>query len=102
MVQFLCSFPANFAAAKTGAISLSFCRSIHARQRHDRSMATPPSTPTDSFSLRLRRVQYQTGPAAWGEGVVTQHDPDTGMVTVLDTGDGSFWRGSEDRVEIVA
>lgn len=65
-------------------------------------MATHPSSPTDALSLRLHRVQYQTGTAAWGAGVVTQHDLDTGMVTVLDTDDGSFWRGPEDRVEIVA
>lgn len=62
----------------------------------------PPPLPYDTISLRLRRVQYQTGATAWGEGVVTQHDLDTGMVTVLDTDDGSFWRGPEDRVEIVA
>jgi hypothetical protein len=52
--------------------------------------------------MRLRRVQYQTGETAWGKGVVTQHDLDTGMVTVLDTDDGSFWRGPEDLVEVVA
>jgi hypothetical protein len=52
--------------------------------------------------MRLRRVQYQTGPTDWGEGVVTQHDLDTGMVIVLDTEDGSFWRGPQDCVEIVA
>ncbi|MBU9212276.1 MULTISPECIES: hypothetical protein [Burkholderiaceae] len=65
-------------------------------------MATPPPSPTDAFSLRLRRVQYQTGPTAWGEGVVTEHDADIGMVTVLDTADGSFWRGPEDCLEILA
>ncbi|CAB3805030.1 hypothetical protein LMG28688_06091 [Paraburkholderia caffeinitolerans] len=36
------------------------------------------------------------------EGVVTQHDATNGMVTVLNTDDGSFWRGSENLVEIVA
>lgn len=62
----------------------------------------PPSSSIDALSLRLRRVQYQTGLADWGEGVVTQHDPETGMVTVMDTDDGSFWRGPEDCVEILA
>ncbi|WP_321936207.1 hypothetical protein [Paraburkholderia sp. J8-2] len=53
-------------------------------------------------SFRLRRVRYLTDAAATCEGVVTQHDTANGMVTVLNTDDGSFWRGSENLVEIVA
>ncbi|MBB2984280.1 hypothetical protein FHX57_006448 [Paraburkholderia tropica] len=45
---------------------------------------------------------YQTGSTDWGEGVVTEHDQDSGMVTVLDTEDGSFWRGPECQLEILA
>ncbi|MFC4706544.1 hypothetical protein [Paraburkholderia caffeinitolerans] len=56
----------------------------------------------DVVSLRLRRVRYTTDAAAMCEGVVTQHDATNGMVTVLNTDDGSFWRGSENLVEIVA
>lgn len=53
-------------------------------------------------TLRLRRVRYQTGVTDWSDGVITEHDPDTGMVTVLDTDDGSFWRGPEGLIEVVA
>lgn len=63
-------------------------------------MATSPSS--RMASLRLRRVRYQTDLTDWGDGVVTEHDTDTGMVTVLDTDDGSFWRGPEGLIEVVA
>ncbi|WP_224010861.1 hypothetical protein [Paraburkholderia tropica] len=64
--------------------------------------ATPATPPSGSTPLRLRRVLYQTSVSDRGEGVVTEHDADTGMVTVLDTADGSFWRGPEDCLEILA
>jgi hypothetical protein len=86
---------------ESSSISTGFCPSIPAPSRHDRFMA-PPSPSYDTLSLRLRRVHYQTGPTDWGEGVVTQHDHDSGMVTVMDTDDGSFWHGPEGCVEILA
>lgn len=64
-------------------------------------MAHLPSS-YDAPSLRLRRVNYQKGPTDWGKGVVTQHDPDSGMVTVMDIDDGSFWHGPVGCVEILA
>ncbi|MEK6290823.1 MAG: hypothetical protein V4793_05430 [Paraburkholderia tropica] len=64
--------------------------------------ATPSTPPPGTTPLRLRRVLYQTGATGWGEGIVTEHDQDSGMVTVLDTDDGSFWRGPEDCLEILA
>ncbi|MFP3708487.1 hypothetical protein SB783_31190 [Paraburkholderia sp. SIMBA_009] len=64
--------------------------------------ATPATPPSGSTPLRLRRVLYQTSVADWGEGVVTEHDPDSGMVTVLDTEDGTFWRGHEELLQVVA
>ncbi|SIO72841.1 hypothetical protein SAMN05444172_9328 [Burkholderia sp. GAS332] len=55
----------------------------------------------DRDSLKLRRVHYQTGIASFGEGVVTDHDLETGIVTVMDDEDQSFWRGQEDLVEVI-
>lgn len=63
-------------------------------------MATSP--PSCLATLRLRRVRYQTALTDWGDGVVTEHDLNTGMVTVLDTDDGSFWRGPEGLIEVIA
>ncbi|MCX5545501.1 hypothetical protein M3A49_39790 [Paraburkholderia sp. CNPSo 3076] len=65
-------------------------------------MATSPSSCL--ATLRLRRVRYQTGVTDWSDGVVTEHDTDTdtGMVTVLDTDDGSFWRGPEGLIKVIA
>ena len=55
----------------------------------------------DPDSLKLRRVHYQTGVDSFGEGVVTEHDLDSGIVTVMDDDDQSFWRGREDLVEVI-
>jgi hypothetical protein len=51
-------------------------------------------------SLVKRRVLYQIGPTR-AEGVVTAHDLDKGTVTVLNTRDGSFWRGADVFVEVI-
>jgi len=52
-------------------------------------------------SLRQRRVIYQTDVASFGEGIVTDHDENTGTVIVMDIDDGSFWRGSDDNIEVI-
>lgn len=57
---------------------------------------------SSAASLSLRRVRYQTDAADPSEGIVTQHDTASRMVTVLNTVDGSFWRGPENLIEIVA
>ncbi|WP_321788199.1 MULTISPECIES: hypothetical protein [Paraburkholderia] len=75
----------------------------NAPRRHHETMATTPlSPPSGSMPLRMRRVLYQAGLTDWGEGVVTEHDPNSGMVTVLDTDHGTFWRGHEELLQIVA
>ncbi|WGS55064.1 hypothetical protein LFL96_36930 (plasmid) [Paraburkholderia sp. D15] len=55
----------------------------------------------DPDSLRLRRVTYQTAIDTWSEGVVTDHDLENGIVTVMDDEDQSFWCGQEDLVEVI-
>ncbi|WP_176060299.1 hypothetical protein [Paraburkholderia sp. BCC1876] len=55
----------------------------------------------DPDSLKLRRVCYQTGIDSFGEGVVTDHDLENGIVTVMDDLDQSFWRGQEDLVDVI-
>jgi hypothetical protein len=57
--------------------------------------------PIGPSSLRRRRVLYQTDVASYSEGVVTTHDEKTGTVIGMDLDDGSFWRGSEDRIEVI-
>lgn len=83
-------------------ISARFCPKSKSRARHDESMAIRATSSYPPPTLRLRRVLYQTGIADWSEGVVTEHDTDSGMVTILDTDDGSFWRGPEDLLEVIA
>lgn len=78
-----------------------FCPSIFPQSREHRVMSRASPTP-DLTPLRLRRVRYQTDTAPAREGVVTHHDLANGMVTVLDTDDGSFWHGPELRIEIIA
>jgi len=55
----------------------------------------------DTSPLHRRRVIYQTDAASYGEGIVTAHDELTGTVIVMDVDDGSFWRGSDDHVEVI-
>lgn len=55
----------------------------------------------DPDSLKLRRVHYQTGDCSFGEGVVTEHDLETGIVTVMDDEDQSFWRGPDNLVDVI-
>ncbi|MFL9995270.1 hypothetical protein PQR34_32265 [Paraburkholderia sediminicola] len=62
---------------------------------------TEPIDQRDPDSLKLRRVYYQTDIASFGEGVVTDHDLETGIVTVMDDENQSFWRGMEDLVEVI-
>ncbi|CAN7719699.1 hypothetical protein [Paraburkholderia hospita] len=57
--------------------------------------------PIGTSSLRRRRVIYQTDVASYGEGIVTAHDEMTGTVIVMDVDDGSFWRGSDDNIEVI-
>lgn len=52
-------------------------------------------------SLQRRRVTYQTDIASFGEGIVTSHDMADGTVIVMDTDDGTFWRGSVELVEVI-
>lgn len=56
---------------------------------------------TGEASLRRRRVIYQTDVAGFGEGIVTEHDENTGTVIVMDIDDGSFWRGTDDNIEVI-
>jgi len=58
-------------------------------------------TRQDPDSLKLRRVTYQTAVDSFGEGVVTDHDLDTGIVIVMDDEDHSFWRGPEELVDVI-
>jgi len=51
--------------------------------------------------LYRRRVIYQTDVTSYGEGIVTAHDEQTGTVIVMDVDDGSFWRGSDDDIEVI-
>ncbi|MFL9886795.1 hypothetical protein PQR66_27400 [Paraburkholderia agricolaris] len=62
---------------------------------------TEPIDQRDPDSLKLRRVYYQTDIPSFGEGVVTDHDLETGIVTVMDDENQSFWRGMEDLVEVI-
>jgi hypothetical protein len=88
---------------KAARNQLPFGSQATVTRRHHATMADTPSTPPPGTTpLRLRRVLYQTGATDWGEGIVTEHDQDSGMVTVLDTEDGSFWRGPECQLEILA
>ena len=52
-------------------------------------------------SLRRRRVIYQTDVASFGDGIVTEHGENTGTVIVMDIDDGSFWRGTDDNIEVI-
>jgi hypothetical protein len=65
-------------------------------------MSEPTQRSNGLSSLRQRRVFYQTDVSSYGEGVVTEHDQSTGTVTVMDIDDGSFWRGSECLIEVIA
>lgn len=57
--------------------------------------------PIGTSSLRRRRVIYRTDVSSYGEGIVTAHDEMTGTVIVMDVDDGSFWRGSDDNIEVI-
>jgi hypothetical protein len=87
----------------------SFCR-LTSRERHDNQIILactyyafrpmPESPDIDAPSLLRRRVLYQTDSCP-GEGVVTHHHTESGTVIVMDLDDGSFWRGSEEHVEVI-
>jgi len=47
------------------------------------------------------QVEYQTGWAAFGSGVVVAYDPGTEMVTVQDDDDSALWTGPEDKTTLV-
>lgn len=47
-----------------------------------------------------KRVEYQTGLAAYGIGIVTDINEETGIVVVKDDEDGSVWKGPAGLVEI--
>lgn len=47
------------------------------------------------------QVEYQTGWAEFGSGVVVAYDPATEMVTVQDEQDSTLWTGPEDRTTLV-
>jgi hypothetical protein len=64
-------------------------------------MESAPDQRDGSMSLRLRRVVYPATAAGLRCGVVTEHEQDRGMVTVLDTGDGTFWRGRADSIQVL-
>lgn len=63
-------------------------------------MSESPESPIDE-SLVRRRVSYDIDICTWGEGIVTQHNIRSGMVTVMAIDDGSFWRGHEEHVEVI-
>lgn len=46
-------------------------------------------------------VEYQTGWAEFGSGVVVAYDPATEMVTVRDDDDSALWTGPEDKTTLV-
>lgn len=54
-----------------------------------------------SVSLRLRRVRYPGRSRESRAGVVIEHELSRGMVTVLDTDDGTFWRGRADSIVVL-
>ena len=70
--------------------------------RHHVAMDFAAAQHDGTSSLRLRRVLYPTLPAGIRSGVVIEHELDRGMVTILDTEDGTFWRGRADDVQILA
>ncbi|WP_229013586.1 hypothetical protein [Paraburkholderia gardini] len=62
----------------------------------NRKEDSPPTA-----SLLRRRVSYPPEPQRQGEGVVCEHDVVAGMVVLMDVEDGSFWRGSDEHVEVI-
>ena len=46
-------------------------------------------------------VEYQTDPAQWGHGHVTEFNEMTEIVTVIDDDDGSMWRGPVDLTTVI-
>jgi hypothetical protein len=52
-------------------------------------------------SLLMKRVEYQTSRCDFFEGLVVEHDEEAGMVVVVDTDDGTRWRGSEAHVLVL-
>lgn len=48
--------------------------------------------------LQGQRVEYQTGWADFGIGIIVAIDAEREIVTVIDEDDGSKWRGPLDRV----
>ena len=70
--------------------------------RHHVAMDFAAAQYDGTSSLRLRRVLYPTLPAGIRSRVVIEHEPDRGMVTILDTEDGTFWRGRADAIQVLA
>jgi hypothetical protein len=46
-------------------------------------------------------VEYQTGWAEFGAGVVVAYDPATEMLTVKDDDDSELWTGPQDKTTLV-
>jgi hypothetical protein len=74
---------------------------IHARIKEPVFMSEAFDHSGRTTSLRRRRVIYQTDIASFGEGIVTAHDEEKGVVIVMDVEDGSFWRGSDEDIEVI-
>jgi len=64
-------------------------------------MSQAADHPNITSPLYRRRVLYRTDVTSFGEGIVTAHDEQTGTVIVMDVDDGSFWRGSDDDIEVI-
>lgn len=52
-------------------------------------------------SLHMKRVEYQTSLVDFYEGIVMEHDEQTGRVVVIDVEDGSRWQGRDDLVTVI-
>jgi len=47
----------------------------------------------ETDSLVGRRVEFQVDHAAFGIGLVIEHDIESGRITVCDEDDSSLWKG---------
>lgn len=49
----------------------------------------------------MKRVEYQTSRVDFYEGIVMEHDQQTGRVVLIDVDDGSRWQGRDDQVTVL-
>ena len=99
---FFVSFPVLPIPRGKTAKSLRFCPLTVSQRCDDGHMDFSAAQYDGTTTLRLRRVLYKFLPTGTRSGVVVEHELDRGMVTVLDTEDGTFWRGRAEDVQVLA